>query len=502
MGRTGTTIGDPTPLDTPSFDIPARIGWLLRICRSAEGVSVREMSSRLEALGVRGMRSPGAISQLETRGNRNGRLIDGYEAALGYSPGRLRSAVDILCRTFDYAPADMDSGIEVTRPLQEIDDALAAAEGSPTGSDWLRLARLVGVGTASPLPTRVMAPLITQVLDEMVRAVGPAFYLRWEALARFQDSAYAPAYLEVARRFVDTPGAEPMATMAVSMTSERPSRDALKWLLSLFEAPSYEVFRGAVFGVGNLRHVGGLEPADWTEVVEPFVAAQIRWGDTPRGPMLTELFKNLPLDCRRMIEARLSTPLQALRGPVSWEVANGNGHWVLCEQLAARVSAAHGLPAQPLLARMLFESLYDFRCNVTTSSWLLSVTPLAPTIHAELFGLVDDPPDDASLTGALRVIFTSATPASDAVAGRWFGSLPVEARCEHLGIAEQFALPVPAAARGLIDDGSGRGPELVRALGSAGQVADLREIAADPQVSEGLRHTAAWWIQHGGRVSV
>ncbi len=500
MGRGNATIGDLTPLDTLSIDVPARIGWLLRICRTAEHVSVREMSSRLADLGVSGARSPGAISQLETKGIRNGRLIDGYEAALGYAPGRLRSVVDILCRTFQYSPADLQPGIEVSRPLQEMDDVLAAAEESPTGSDWLQLARRVSIDSATPLPTRVMAPLIERMLDEMVRSVGPAFYLRWEAFARLQDSVYAPTCLAASQRFLAVPGAEPMATMVVSIVSERPSREGLAWLLSLFETPSYEVFRGAAFGVGNLRHVGGLQPDDWTAVVEPFLAAHQRWGDTARGPLLTELFKNLPPDCRSLIEPRLATPLRALRGPSSWEMAHDNEHWVVCKRLAARVAAAHGLPTQPLLARMLFESLYDFRSNVTTSSWLLSVTPLAPALHTELFVLVDKPPDEATRTGALRAIFTSATPASDAVAQRWFAGLSVEQRCANLGVAEQFAISVPAAVHDVLADDPERGPDVVRALGSAGQADGLRRIASDPAAPQDLRAAAAWWIQRGGRV--
>lgn len=500
MGRTSGTIGDDTPLDSLVFDIPARIGWLLRISRMCANVSVREMADRLGDVGVRGVRSPGAVSQVETKGTRNGRMIDGYERALDLTPGQLRAVVDILCRTFSYAPADVAPGLDLHDPLREVDEAFAAVEHDPSGSDWLRLARLLDSSTATPLPTRLVAPMVERMLGELVRSVGPAFYLRWDALARLQDGFYADVVLDGVQDLVAQPGAHAVSTVALSLTSERPRTRTLEWLVGLFDHPSYEMFRGAVVGVGNMRHVGGLSDRDWELVITPFLEAHSRWGRGPRGELLTALFKSLPPSCRSVVEGRLEHPLRPVRGPASWDPTD-NEHWTLCESLADRAAAQHGLPSQPLLARMIFEALYDFRSNVTTSSWLLSVTELAPTLHAGLLAVVNDPPDEESKAGALRCVFTSATPASDQVASAWYGRMPVEGRIEHLGMAEQFALLVPQLALPLLTDGSGRGSELIRALGSAGQMAELTAITTDPLVPEELRLSASWWLAHGARVS-
>lgn len=141
--RVPDVIEDRTALDGSRIDVAARIGWLLRASRTARGVSLRSMVPELRAVGLR--TSVTALSRLETEGQRSGAVIDGYEQVLGLPPGRLRAAVDVLCRTFDYAPADQEP---FARPpdLHAFSEAVAAVEESPTGGDWLRFAGEHGGG--------------------------------------------------------------------------------------------------------------------------------------------------------------------------------------------------------------------------------------------------------------------------------------------------------------------------------------------------------------------
>ena len=86
------------------IDAGARLGWLLRVSREALGVNLAEMSARLSG-GTMSL-SVASISSIERSGQRDGRVVDAYEAALALAVGRLRAPIDILCRTFDYAPVD------------------------------------------------------------------------------------------------------------------------------------------------------------------------------------------------------------------------------------------------------------------------------------------------------------------------------------------------------------------------------------------------------------
>ena len=109
MARPSDLIIDETPLDGARIDIPARIGWLLRVNRLVHGASLRDVSARLKETGRPA--SVAVLSRLERSGGRNGAVVDGYEELLGLTPGRLRAPVDALCRTFAYAPPDEEPGL-------------------------------------------------------------------------------------------------------------------------------------------------------------------------------------------------------------------------------------------------------------------------------------------------------------------------------------------------------------------------------------------------------
>ena len=154
MARPATSISDPTSLTGGRIDAGARLGWLLRVSREALGVNLAEMSSRL-AGGTMPL-SVASISSIERSGQRDGRVVDAYEVALGLAVGQLRAPIDVLCRTFDYAPEDRAPSLAGSVDLARLDALLEPVEsGVPTGR---RLAdagpgaqRRPGVGGAEPL---------------------------------------------------------------------------------------------------------------------------------------------------------------------------------------------------------------------------------------------------------------------------------------------------------------------------------------------------------------
>ncbi len=104
--RMPSVVEDRTALDGARIEVAARIGWLLRVSRTGSGIPLRSMAAELRSLGVD--TSASALSRLESEGRRHGSVVDGYEQVLGLAPGRLRAAIDVLCRTFDNAPPDED----------------------------------------------------------------------------------------------------------------------------------------------------------------------------------------------------------------------------------------------------------------------------------------------------------------------------------------------------------------------------------------------------------
>ncbi len=503
MARPPSWGSDGSDLDTARLDLAPRIGWLLRVFRVSAGMTVRTMAQGLVDLGYWTSPSAGTISERETKGSRHGRTIDGYEAVLGLPVGLIRSVVDITCRTFAYAPVDRAPDLTLPDPLAAVDAAFdAVGRDDPSGSDWHRLARVLTSLRGGVVPTAVLAPYVERLLDELMRAVGPAYYLRYEALARLQDGAYGDLVARAARELVDAPGSEEMSNNAITLVSDRPTPQVLAWMLELLERDSWSIFKGASMGISNMRHVGGLSPADWGSVVGPFVDAHARTrDDQARQMLLTDLFKQLPADVRRLISPRLAVPLSPSHAPVSWERdPAGNAHWALCRQISARVTREHGIAEHDMLARLLFEALFDFRSAMMTSGWLISVTPFATTIHAELLRVLDDPPDEVSARGAASLLFTSATPSSDALMADWFGAQPPAERMRRVGFAEQYALPLPAEAITALHEDTPATRAIVRALGSAEQP-EVKQLVEDPSVPGPLRALASWWVQHGGRVT-
>ncbi len=498
MVRPSSVIDDPTGASSGRIDIGSRIGWLLRISRMAEKVTLRELVTRLAEHGVKV--SVSSLSDLETSGQRNGRMIDAYEAGLDLEAGRLRSVVDIMCRTFDYAPADRAPELVGPGGLQAIDAALEGVErAEASGGDWLRLARDLGDERGGVLPTRIIRPLVERLLSELMRSVGPAYFIRYEAIARLQETDYVVHVHDAVRAMVETPGSQGVTYTAITLASDYPTTALLEWLITLLDSDDETAFGGGALALSNARHVGKLGAEDWAKVVEPFLRAHAAHPAGPRAEALTSLFKNLPTAVRREIKPRLKTPLASVHAPDSWALDEDNAHFVICQDLAARASRRLGLPEQPMLARLLFEGLFDFRSTVTTSSWLLGASAFAPALHGELLGVLDAPLDHVARSGAFRMLMQSATPASDEVVAPWFERLDAARQLETIQFAEQWALEVreEVVAAAYREGEPGRG--IVRALGMSGQP-DLKRLAEDPDFPPQLRLEAQWWLREGARI--
>ena len=130
-GRT-ITVDDATALDGAEIDVSARVAWVLRMARTTAGGP-----TQLRALADDGT-SAARLSRMETGQLRDGRVVDGYEAALGLVAGSLRAPIDILCRSFPHSARATPNQGAASRASAPPGSPSGAGRRTVTGGEWLR----------------------------------------------------------------------------------------------------------------------------------------------------------------------------------------------------------------------------------------------------------------------------------------------------------------------------------------------------------------------------
>lgn len=499
MPRMPSVVEDHSPLDGSRIDVAARVGWLLRVSRTGSGVPLRSMAVELRGLGLD--TSASGLSRLEGGGRRQGSVVDGYEQVLGLAPGRLRAAIDVLCRTFDNGPPDEapDLAPSTLAGFSAAVDGVLVDE--PRGGDWLRFAREHSGGRGFGLTAAQMQPLAARLAGEMGRSVGLAYTTRYEALSRLRCGPYTEVIGEVVRSLVDAPDTQVLIDLMI-VVAEQPTAGVLTWAGELLSHERRMVMTGAALVLQNMRAVGGLAPAVWLELVPYFLAAYAD-ADQPRRVVLTRLFKNLPPGTRAAIREGLVGRLEHVPGPVDWTRTRRNQHYEVSSGLAARLCAELGLPEQPLLTRLLFEVLFDFRAaRVSTSSFLLVASPVAEAVHPLLVETAVSGADETTRQAARGALVMLQTPCGVPDVDDWLSS-PEDDLADIAGVLLGHAgvhLPASAIEVGLAGDES----RVRRTLYSLGMARHplLPAISTDPARSPAVRAAAAWWLREGGRVTV
>lgn len=499
MPRNPRLADDRSELDGARIELAPRIGWLLRVNRTSRGVPLRSMAQELGETGL--PTSASALSRIEAEGLRHGAVIDGYEQVLRLTPGSLRAAVDLLCRTFDHAPPDQQPDL-CPPSLTGFSAAVEAVlEQAPSGGDWLRFAREHAGERGFGLTAAQMQPLVVRLASEMGRSMGVAYTSRYEALARLRCGPYGDVVEEVIRGAVRAPDTGVLIDLMIVL-SERPTPQLLTWAGELLRAERPAVMRGATLALHNMRSVGGLATADWLALVPWFLEAYAD-ADVPRRHILTRLFKTLPPHTRAAIKAGLADPLQHVPGPSDWTRTRRNRHYEYSSELAAHACADAGLPEQPLLGRLLFELLYDFRATRSaTSSYLLLASPVAEALHPLLVAAAVSGADRATREGARGALTLVQTGLRVPDVARWLDNPEDELFEVAAVLLGQAGVQLPEAAleAGLVGDDR----RVRRVLYAAGMARDprLAAIRTDPARPPEVRTVAAWWVREGGRVIV
>lgn len=499
MPRNAETIDDRTPLTASRIDIAARIGWLLRTSRSLAGLSLREMSAALKAHDV--TLSATSLSRIESEGQRSAAALDGYAAVLGLPAGALRSPVDVLCRSFSYAPPAPPE--PVAHSLERFSESFEAITGeSPSGGSWLDFARHHSSDGGFGLPTTLMEPHVRRLAEELRRSVGvPAEVTRYEALALLRCSAYGDLVDSVLREMVLEPDSQVIYPLT-SVLSEQPTRALLRWAGAMLSHPSVHVARGASFALQNMLVIGGLPIKDWESLVPQFTSA---WddaeADATRRTVLIDLCAALPPTVQSLVRNTCQVDAEPAPGPQVWSRSRRSAHYGFARSLAGDACAQRGHHEEPLLERLLFEAMFDPRgVRMSTSAMFVAASPFARVLAPRLVEGRGQGPDEASGSAALRVAWSCH-------AGE---ELPVADPLLESGAASEFEiammlvgrsgqhLPQRALERGL----SGAEPTVRKTLHGLGMAEDprLADIASDGRLPDSTRRGARWWMDRGGRI--
>ncbi|MFC4785118.1 helix-turn-helix domain-containing protein [Nocardioides sp. MAHUQ-72] len=382
MARTPDVLDDPTPLDSRDVDVRVRVAWLLRVSRAAgiDGtrVSVTEMAQRLKAHGIPA--SAPSVSGWETgRVSPGVGVLEAYEAVLGREPGTLRGAVDVIRRTYSRdRPRTAPTHVDLAG-LDRVTERVLGAR-TTTGMDWLHFAE-AAVAVSPGLPTRMLRPMLDRLVSELGRSVFTAYVTRYEALALLRCSQYATMVLDAIRRYVDEPGTQVVAD-CLTAVAERADAACLTLLAGYLTSDDPVRSRGAALGLQTFATVGGVPARAWSRLVEPFVSAVNEHLDDPtRQLQLSVLWGSLPAALRADIAPRLARRMAPVPTPRPWDVDRHDQELAFCAALADEVCDAADLRPQPLLARLLFEGLFDHR---NTRNWTSMLLLMASPVRADL----------------------------------------------------------------------------------------------------------------------
>ena len=497
VARHADEIDDPSPLAGARIDVGARIGWLLRTTRAAAGVPLRELARRA---GEESALSPATLSRVETAGRRSGRVIAAYERALGLPYGHLRAPVDVLARTFSYAPPDTEPYVPEPTLAGFSAACEAAAAEQPSGHDWLRFAEYHTL-TPSGLPEPTVRPLVARLAGEVGRAAGAAYQLRYEALSKLRCSPYDDVVARAIREAVEVPGVQRSGDL-LSAVTERPTPELVTWCGELLSHESWLVARSGCLGIQNMRSVGGLRRSDWLPLVPVFAAAcDAAVGDPLRQPILSATLACCPPDFRTAVRERLTEELVEPRRAAAWSRSRRNRHFAYAASLAARITGTS--PGETMLARLLFEVLYDFRAtHVTTSSFLLVASPFADAVREQLCTAALEGPDETTRHGAAFAFANLTIPFDTADPEPWLASDDPVIRGAGLMICGFANVPLPGdLLRRLVVRTDKVGCDALFAAGMS-QQPELADLASSRRLPLAVRQAARWWQRAGGRMVV
>lgn len=248
---------DGTPLVGAQADVPARIGWLLRINRLGSAFGSMTATKWTVELGLEVSRHT-EISKLE-RGSKgpSAIVLNRYERALGYDPGTFRGVVDGVRRRLDPKARSSRTRQLHSWSIDELDDAIAA--GIATGEQWLHLADFLISTEPTALPRRIVGEWMSVLARELTMSRGLHVAPRLEALCVLAASSKRALQLEEAIwRLVDQAPEHARRLISILGSSTRPG--VVPDLVSLMTDERTEHLYGAAAALSDQLACGHVRP--------------------------------------------------------------------------------------------------------------------------------------------------------------------------------------------------------------------------------------------------
>lgn len=478
-GRPQRLPFEATPSSHAPFDVDCRLAWLLATSRLLSP-STTDLPREAFLDKVRGQGisiDASRISRWESgQLPATHKLIEAYENVIGLPDGALWATSRLLHRSSGEDARSAAVRPAEARTSEELDDLFDRIEArTATGGHWLRMTSDLAHFERVYLHRTTWTTLCTQLVGELTRSSGIAFFRRYEAacalLAHPQGGRHLTRSLG---RFVLHPDVQNVAP-AITLLREVSDQAAGGLVLRLMTDQNKMLRRGAS-GVAAAMVARGRFPRGSVEMLEAHTGVELgKRGGIARRTDALDLATQLPEASYDRVLASIPEPqvrrrLEHARETlelVPRDLARAVSEGVATYAEAATRRAAYD-PDQ-MLRRLVRESLFHVqRERRHLASVLLAVSPYGEP--------------------AARAILELASDSDDLVAGM---SWSVLRRMGHLLNRRKVADAVAnesrdgIRARGLVTLGLTSGP-------LEDDVADLMIATARASTTDSLRHAAVF----------
>lgn len=403
-------------------DMNAVAGWLLWSHRMAShfgGMTGKAFAAAARERGV-------SLSETEVSRAENGEsdiaitAVGKYERVLDMPVGTLGAPLRSAARLVPAAPGSDRLAVLRTVPKSQearhtiVDDFYVRyGEGERfTGSDWLMLVDAITHRDNSLLPDALVAQWIRTLLDEVMRAVNDAYYLRIEALSTLAEcDRYAMPLLVATRELTAAKGVSG-APDAWSVVGDIRNPDVIDALVTeLPSIPDHRLMDYAIsLAMPAYRHE--LSARNAHRIADELERRLANWSLTTYEPIAT-LAAELPESIGKPILRRIDNvhPLSRLTGRRdNRDVTNEVMDYTRAAMATAWPDHPHGSVLPELLRVAVSSTHAGFRHHAST---LIHSSPFAAAICDAAADL--STPDQRPLTRQLAIYLISrlATPDND-----------------------------------------------------------------------------------------
>ena len=461
------------------IDVDLRLAWLLATSRLlSPSTTALPRETFLEQVRDRGVSIDASrISRWESgQLPATHKLIETYESVIGLPDGALWATSRLLHRSSGEDDRSASIRPVESRTSEELDDLFDRIEArTATGGHWLRMTSDLGQFDRVYLHRTTWTTLCTQLVAELTRASGIAFFRRYEAACALLAHPQGRRHLSRSLgRFVLHPDVQNVGP-AIRLLREVSDQAAAGLVLKLMSDQNKMLRRGAT-GVSASMIARDQLPSEAVDLLEAHSGIELaKRGAITRRTDAIELASHLPADSYDRIlaaipESRVRRRVELARE--TGELAPRDLARAVSEGVATYAEAATRRAAydpDPMLRRLVRESLFHVqRERRHLAAVLLAVSPYGEPVARAILDLASDP--------------------DDLVAGM---SWSVLRRMGHLLHRRRIAEAIAAEkrtvmrARGLVTLGLTAGP-------LEDDAAELMVATAKETDSESLRHAAVF----------